>query len=241
MHHRLELVWADGGYTGSLIEYCLATFALVLAIAKRNADMRGFVVLPKRWIVERRPDRSARRLLGKSDPLDAQAGARAVLSGRARARARAKSGDGPVHSARIFKLAKDSAVKAHTQAINQLKAVLVIADPALRGRLTSLGNAELFRTCARLGPPDDDGEEGRGGPGPPTALPVRSSTWSDRVPAPPRYRASTQGGGWTDVERAARERIRLQAMDHFERGGKNQEITASSAPGWSSRTKPGSR
>ncbi|MDX2758869.1 IS110 family transposase [Streptomyces sp. ME08-AFT2] len=104
-----------------------------------------------------RPDRSARRLLGKSDPLDAQAAARAVLSGRARARA--KSGDGPVHSARIFKLAKDSAVKARTQAINQLKAVLVIADPALRERLTSLGNAELFRTCARLGPPDDEGEE----------------------------------------------------------------------------------
>lgn len=76
-----------------------------------------------------RPDRTARRLLGKSDPLDAQAAARAVLSGRARARA--KTGDGPVHSARMFKLAKDSAVKARTQAINQLKAVLVIAD--LRG------------------------------------------------------------------------------------------------------------
>jgi transposase len=53
VHHRLELVWADGGYTGSLVEYCLATFALVLAIVKRSDDMRGFVVLPKRWIVER--------------------------------------------------------------------------------------------------------------------------------------------------------------------------------------------
>ncbi|MDX5565794.1 IS5 family transposase [Streptomyces sp. ID05-04B] len=52
-HHLLELVWADGGYTGSLVEYCLATFALVLAIVKRSDDMRGFVVLPKRWIVER--------------------------------------------------------------------------------------------------------------------------------------------------------------------------------------------
>ncbi|MES4889487.1 IS110 family transposase [Streptomyces sp. NPDC096012] len=101
-----------------------------------------------------RPDRSARRLLGKSDPLDAQAAARAVLSGRARARA--KSGDGPVHSARIFKLAKDSAVKARTQAINQLKAVLVIADPALREQLSSLGNRELFRTCARLGGGGDE-------------------------------------------------------------------------------------
>lgn len=104
-----------------------------------------------------RPDRSARRLLGKSDPLDAQAAARAVLSGRARARA--KSGDGPVHSARIYKLAKDSAVKARTQAINQLKAVLVIADPALRERLSSLGDAELFRTCATLSPHDGGGDE----------------------------------------------------------------------------------
>ncbi|WP_208641600.1 transposase [Streptomyces africanus] len=55
-----------------------------------------------------RPDRTARRLLGKSDPLDAQATARAVLSGRARARA--KTGDGPVHSARMFKLAKDRTI-----------------------------------------------------------------------------------------------------------------------------------
>ncbi|MEU6578284.1 IS5 family transposase [Streptomyces sp. NPDC046805] len=52
-HHRLALVWADGGYTGNLVEYCLATFALVLAIVKRSDDQKGFVVLPKRWIVER--------------------------------------------------------------------------------------------------------------------------------------------------------------------------------------------
>ncbi|MET7676988.1 transposase [Streptomyces seoulensis] len=52
-HHRLEPVWADGGYTGSLVEHCLAVLALVLAIVKRSDGMRGFVVLPKRWIVER--------------------------------------------------------------------------------------------------------------------------------------------------------------------------------------------
>ncbi len=52
-HHRLELVWGDGGYTGSLIAHCLTALALVLAIVKRSDDMRGFVVLPKRWIVER--------------------------------------------------------------------------------------------------------------------------------------------------------------------------------------------
>jgi transposase len=52
-HHRLELVWADGGYTGSLVGHCLTALALVLQIVKRSDDQRGFVVLPKRWIVER--------------------------------------------------------------------------------------------------------------------------------------------------------------------------------------------
>ncbi|MFG2848839.1 transposase, partial [Kitasatospora sp. NPDC048296] len=52
-HHLLALIWADGGYTGSLAEHCLTAFALVLAIVKRSDDMRGFVVLPKRWIVQR--------------------------------------------------------------------------------------------------------------------------------------------------------------------------------------------
>ncbi|WP_160159569.1 transposase [Streptomyces sp. 3213.3] len=53
VHHRLELVWADGGYTGSLVENCLATLAPVPGIVKRSDDMHDFVVLPKRWIVER--------------------------------------------------------------------------------------------------------------------------------------------------------------------------------------------
>ncbi|MFF4576553.1 IS5 family transposase [Streptomyces sp. NPDC001410] len=52
-HHLLALVWADGGYTGSLVEHSLTFLALVLTIVKRSDDTRGFVVLPKRWIVER--------------------------------------------------------------------------------------------------------------------------------------------------------------------------------------------
>ncbi|MFE5894777.1 helix-turn-helix domain-containing protein [Streptomyces sp. NPDC056462] len=35
-----------------------------------------------------------------------------------------------------------------------------------------------------------------------------------------------QGGGLTDVERAARERVRRQAVTRFEAGGKNREIAA---------------
>ncbi len=107
-----------------------------------------------------RMDRADRRRRGKSDPLDAQNAARAVLSGRARARA--KTGDGPVQIARMYKLAKVSAVKARTQAVNQLKAVLVTADPVLREELAGLGNAELFRTCAQftgVSSCEDAGEE----------------------------------------------------------------------------------
>jgi transposase len=102
-----------------------------------------------------RPDRSARRRRGKSDPVDAQAAARAVLSGRVQARA--KSGDGPVQCARMFKLARDSTVKARTQAINQLKAVLVTADAGVREGLAGLNNPALIRACTRLHA-DDDGD-----------------------------------------------------------------------------------
>jgi transposase len=105
-----------------------------------------------------RMDRADRRRRGKSDPLDAQNAARAVLSGRTCARA--KAGDGPVQIARMYKLTKASAVKARTQAVNQLKAVLVTADPVLREELAGLGNAELFRTCARFTDVSGHGEVG---------------------------------------------------------------------------------
>ena len=101
-----------------------------------------------------RPDRATRRRRGKSDPVDAEAAARAVLAGRAGLTP--KTGDGPVEVLRVFKLARDSAVKARTQAINQLRAVLICADPALRESLAGLGRATLIRACAQLPEPDRD-------------------------------------------------------------------------------------
>jgi transposase len=94
------------------------------------------------------PDKATRRRRGKTDTLDAEAAARAVLSGRASGSA--KTGDGPVEMLRMFKLAKDSAIKARTQTINQLKAVLVAADPHLREALSGLTNTVLIRRCAQL-------------------------------------------------------------------------------------------
>ncbi|WP_434098449.1 hypothetical protein [Streptomyces mirabilis] len=40
-HHLLAPAWADGGYTGSLVEYCVAALALVPAITKRSDDVKG--------------------------------------------------------------------------------------------------------------------------------------------------------------------------------------------------------
>ncbi len=60
-----------------------------------------------------RPDRATRRRRGKTDAVDAEAAARAVLAGQATATA--KTGDGSAEMARMFKLAKASAVKACTR------------------------------------------------------------------------------------------------------------------------------
>lgn len=99
-----------------------------------------------------RADRGNRRRRGKTDTIEAEAAARAVLSGRATAIA--KSGDGPVEMLRMFKLAKGSAIRSRGQATNQLKAVLVGADPAMRESMNNLRNPALFRRCAQFNGPD---------------------------------------------------------------------------------------
>lgn len=50
---RLKKIWADGGYAGKLIEWTKSVGGWVLEIVKRSDSVVGFVVLPKRWIVER--------------------------------------------------------------------------------------------------------------------------------------------------------------------------------------------
>ena len=50
MYGRLQIIWADGGYLGALIDWVKQ---LRLEIVRRCDQVRGFQVLPKRWIVER--------------------------------------------------------------------------------------------------------------------------------------------------------------------------------------------
>ena len=52
-YFRLVKVWADGGYTGPLVDLAAKTWRIALTVVKRTDDIAGFVVLPKRWLVER--------------------------------------------------------------------------------------------------------------------------------------------------------------------------------------------
>jgi transposase len=116
-----------------------------------------------------RPDRSRRRLRGKNDPTDAESAARAVLAGEANAIPKAQSG--AVEAMRAVSMARRSAVKAKTQAINQLKALLVTARRATiligyaakprwgRSAVQARGNhprerrRDIGSTGAAIGPP----------------------------------------------------------------------------------------
>jgi len=98
------------------------------------------------------PDRSRRRRKGKSDPVDAENAARAVLAGEATAVPKDRRGF--VGELRLLVLTRRSAVKARTQASNQIKTLLVEADDELRARLHGLRKARFGRACAALEPAD---------------------------------------------------------------------------------------
>lgn len=92
-----------------------------------------------------RPDRTTRRNEGKSDPTDAYAAARSVISGRSRAVP--KSQDGLVEAIRAVEVACHGATKDRTRAINQFKALVVTAPETLREQLRRLPfSAQLDRS-----------------------------------------------------------------------------------------------
>ena len=94
-----------------------------------------------------RPDRQARRRRGKSDALDAEAAARTV---QAQQGSMPKAGDGLVEMIRVLRVARASAMKARTQAINALKALVVTAPEELREQLRTLSTVRLVKTAAEL-------------------------------------------------------------------------------------------
>ena len=87
-----------------------------------------------------RPNRQRRRRRGKSDPTDAEAAARAVLAGTATTTP--KTRNGIVEAIRVLRVARSGAVKARTQAANQLRDLLVTAPEELHAELYPLATAQ---------------------------------------------------------------------------------------------------
>jgi hypothetical protein len=87
-----------------------------------------------------RSDRRARRPHGKSDPLNAHSAARAALFGAAAVVPKLRNGR--VEAIRALRVARSSAVKARSQAMNQIKSLIVT------GHLPTL---KMIAACARLG------------------------------------------------------------------------------------------
>jgi transposase len=97
-----------------------------------------------------RPDRSARRRNGKSDPLDAESAARAVQSGKATGTP--KSRDAQVEMIRVLRVARKGAMKARIQAGAQIDAVILAAPEAVRSQFRKLSPRQRIRAAATLRP-----------------------------------------------------------------------------------------
>src|SRR5215210_693516 len=117
----------------------------------RHLRARGIEVLEVERPERRR--RSSHRNREKSDPSDAEAAARAVLAGETSGVP--KSGDGEVEMIRALRAARRSAMKARTQAANQLQGLRVTAPEELLKRLRGLSTKELVSVAARFRLADD--------------------------------------------------------------------------------------
>ena len=78
MHPEITIVWADSGYAGKLVTWAKKYLNLTLKTVSRPKDAKGFVLLPRRWVIERsiawvmharRHDRDYERLIQHSESL----------------------------------------------------------------------------------------------------------------------------------------------------------------------------
>jgi transposase len=99
-----------------------------------------------------RPNRRTRRTRGKTDPIDAEAAARAVLAGDRDRVSTPQHHTGATEALRVMRVARRSAVQARKTVLQQLHTLLVTAPEPLRGQLRGLSLATLITTCAALDP-----------------------------------------------------------------------------------------
>lgn len=142
-YHGLE-AWATG--LGSVKAFGIEGTGSYGAGLSRDLLAKGHTVLDVM-----RPNRQLRYLHGKSDILDAEGAARSVLNGQATALAKTQGGTSEM--IRHIKIARDSAVKAKSQAMITLKTLIINAPAELRASLDQIkGPITLVRHIAALRP-----------------------------------------------------------------------------------------
>jgi transposase len=97
-----------------------------------------------------RPNRQRRRRRGKSDPQDAITAARAAQSGDAQGEA--KTRDGNVEAMRVLRVARSSARKSRTQALNQMRSIISTAPDQIRSELRDLNVYRLLERASAYRP-----------------------------------------------------------------------------------------
>ena len=97
-----------------------------------------------------RPNRQTRRRLGKSDPIDAEAAARAALSGSASVTPKRR--DGTVEQMRVLMIARRSARMQRNQTLNQLRQVVICGPDEIRARFKDRYKTGLVSEAARMRP-----------------------------------------------------------------------------------------
>jgi transposase len=145
--YRQLLAWLHGhGRVQSIGVESTGSFGATLTRALTSAGERVVEV--------NRPNRLARRMDGKSDRLDAEQIARAVLGQTSTAIPKAKSG--MVEVIRTLRVTRASAVKARTSTFNTLWGVMISAPSPLRDELVVLTKRTLVNRCLGLRPETTD-------------------------------------------------------------------------------------
>jgi transposase len=155
--HR-EFPATDPGYQALLAWLCRLGGVQAIGVESTGSFgatlTRALTKAGVRVVEVNRPNRLARRMDGKSDRLDAEQIARAVLGRVSTAVPKAKSG--AVEVIRTLRVTRASAVKARTQAFNTLWGVMIGAPSPLRDELVVLTKRTLVNRCLRLRPETDD-------------------------------------------------------------------------------------
>jgi transposase len=140
-HHARLWAWASdfGPITQAGVEGT-GSFGYRLAQFLTGSGVQVFEV--------NRPNRITRRRRGKSDPVDAEAAARAVLAGDATATPKNRSG--PAGQLRALLVARRSAIKARTQTEQQLRSLILELDDDQRAGIDRRRIVELTSACAAL-------------------------------------------------------------------------------------------